>query len=105
MIFVFIRILTFFSCINVIFPNGTPKVFKVMFSIFISFIILIYALLSFIFDWNNITPGWTSIMVAITFFAGVQLLSLWMMSEYIGRIYDESKERPQYIIDKTINIE
>lgn len=39
MIFVFIRILTFFSCINVIFPNGTPKVFKVMFSIFISFII------------------------------------------------------------------
>lgn len=76
-----------------------------IFSIFISFIILIYALLSFIFDWNNITPGWTSIMVAITFFAGVQLLSLWMMSEYIGRIYDESKERPQYIIDKTINIE
>ena len=74
-------------------------------SIFISFIILIYALLSFIFDWNNITPGWTSIMVAITFFAGVQLLSLWMMSEYIGRIYDESKARPQYIIDKTINIE
>ena len=44
-------------------------------------------------------------MVAITFFAGVQLLSLWMMSEYIGRIYDESKKRPQYIIDKTINIE
>ena len=39
MIFVFIRILTFLSCINVIFPNGTPKVFKVMFSIFISFII------------------------------------------------------------------
>ena len=39
MIFVFIRILTFFSCINVIFPNGTPKVFKVMVSIFISFII------------------------------------------------------------------
>lgn len=39
MIFVFIRILTFLGCINVIFPNGTPKVFKVMFSIFISFII------------------------------------------------------------------
>ena len=74
-------------------------------SIFISFIILIYALLSFILDWNNITAGWTSIMVAITFFAGVQLLSLWMMSEYIGRIYDESKKRPQYIIDKTVNIE
>ncbi len=74
-------------------------------SIFISFIILIYSLLSFAFSWNNITAGWTSIMVAITFFAGVQLLSIWMISEYIGRIYDETKNRPQYIIDKTINID
>lgn len=74
-------------------------------AILISIIILIYALISFIFGLNNITPGWTSIMVAITFFAGIQLLSLWMMSEYIGRIYDETKHRPQYIIDKTINID
>ena len=75
-----------------------------IFSILISFIILIYSLLSFAFQWNDITPGWTSIMVAITFFAGVQLLSLWMISEYIGRIYDETKGRPQFIVDKTINI-
>ncbi len=74
-------------------------------SIFLSFIILIYALLSFMFNWNNVTSGWTSIMVAVTFFAGVQLLSLWVISEYIGRIYDETKSRPQYIINKTINIE
>lgn len=74
-------------------------------SILISFIILIYSLLSFAFKWNNITPGWTSIMVAITFFAGIQLLSLWTISEYIGRIYDETKGRPQYIVDKTINID
>lgn len=76
-----------------------------IFSIFISFVILIYSILSFAFKWNNITPGWTSIMVAITFFAGVQLLSIWMISEYIGRIYDETKQRPQYIIDKRINID
>ena len=76
-----------------------------LFSIFISFVILVYSILSFAFKWNNITPGWTSIMVAITFFAGVQLLSLWMISEYIGRIYDETKGRPQYIVDKKINIE
>ena len=74
-------------------------------SIFISFIILIYALLSFAFDWNNLAPGWTSLMVAITFFAGVQLSSLWIMSEYIARIYDETKQRPQYIINKKINID
>ena len=74
-------------------------------SIIISIIILIYALISYIFQLNNLSAGWTSIMVAITFFAGVQLLSLWIISEYIGRIYDEAKGRPQYIIDKKINFD
>ena len=74
-------------------------------SIFISIAILIYALLSYIFNWNDLTSGWTSIMVAVTFFAGVQLVSIWMMSEYIARIYDDTKKRPEYIIDKKINIE
>ena len=74
-------------------------------SIFISIIILIYALISYIFQLNNLSAGWTSIMVAITFFAGVQLLSLWVISEYIGRIYDEAKGRPQYVIDKKINFD
>ena len=73
-------------------------------SIIISFIVLIYSVLSYACDWNNLEPGWTSIMVSITFFAGVQLLSIWILSEYIGRIYDETKNRPQYVIDKTINI-
>ena len=43
-------------------------------------------------------------MVAITFFAGVQLVSIWMISEYIARIYDDTKQRPEYIIDEKINI-
>ncbi len=73
-------------------------------SIVISIILLVYAILSYIFKLNNLSAGWTSIMVAITFFAGVQLLSLWVISEYIGRIYDEAKGRPQYIIDKKINL-
>ena len=74
-------------------------------SIVISVIILIYALISYAFKLNNLSAGWTSIMVAITFFAGIQLLSIWIMSEYIGRIYEETKKRPQYIVDKKINIE
>jgi len=75
-----------------------------VFSIILSFFILVYAILSFIFEWNNLTAGWTSLMVTITFFTGVQLLSLWIMSEYIARIYDESKDRPQYIIKEKINL-
>ena len=74
-------------------------------SIIISFIILIYALISYACKLNNLSAGWTSLMCAITFFAGVQLLSLWIISEYIGRIYDETKGRPQYIIDKKINLD
>ena len=74
-----------------------------MTSIAISVFIMIYAIISFVFKLNNLAPGWTSLMVAITFFAGVQLLSIWIISEYIARIYDESKNRPQYIIEKKIN--
>ncbi len=74
-------------------------------SIFISFVILIYSILSYALNWNNLSDGWTSIMVSITFFAGVQLFSLWIMSEYISRIYDESKGRPEYIIKEKINFD
>lgn len=44
-------------------------------------------------------------MVTVTFFAGIQLISIWMISEYIARIYDEARQRPEYIIDKKINID
>ena len=73
-------------------------------SVIISICILIYSILSFTFKWNNLTSGWTSIMCTITFLGGVILISLWMIGEYIARIYDETKQRPQYIVDKTINI-
>lgn len=74
-------------------------------AIVISILVLLYSLIVYVFDLGDIVSGWTSLMVAITFFAGVQLLSLWIMSEYIGRIYDETKQRPQFVIDKKINIE
>ena len=76
-----------------------------IFAIVLSLGILIYSLISYALKLNNLAPGWTSIMVTVTFFTGVQLLSIWIMSGYIARIYDESKRRPEYIIDKKINIE
>lgn len=74
-------------------------------SMVISLLILVYAILSFIFHWHNLTAGWTSLMVTMTFLSGIILISLWMIGEYIARIYDEVKQRPQYIIDKKINID
>ncbi len=74
-------------------------------SIFLSILILIYSFVSYIFDLNHLIAGWTSIMVTVTFFTGIQLLSLWIISEYISRIYEEAQNRPIYIIDKKINID
>ena len=74
-------------------------------AIMISVVILLYSILSFLFRWNNLTAGWTSIMVTVTFFSGTILISLWMIGEYIARIYDETKARPQYIIEREINVD
>ena len=74
-----------------------------LFSVIISFAVLIYSLASKIFQ-RDIEQGWTSIMVAISFFSGVQLLSLGLVGEYIARIYDETKGRPLYIVKDTYNI-
>lgn len=76
-----------------------------LFSVLVSILILLYALVSYIFNLNQLAAGWTSLMVTITFLGGMQLLSVWLIAEYIGRIYDESKGRPEYIIDKTINLD
>jgi|SRR6185437_10150834 len=50
-----------------------------------------------------LTPGLSTTTILISFFAGVQLLSLGIMGEYVGRIYDEVKRRPMYIVDKIID--
>lgn len=75
-----------------------------IFSVFVSIVILIYAIVSYANKLNNLVPGWTSIMCTMTFLGGMILISLWMIGEYIGRIYDEAKGRPQYIVKKTINV-
>ncbi|MBP3596595.1 MAG: glycosyltransferase family 2 protein [Clostridia bacterium] len=76
-----------------------------IFSLCVCALIVIYSLLSYIFSWNNLTAGWTSLMITITFFSGIQLICFWIVAEYISRIYDESRGRPQYIIDRKINID
>jgi dolichol-phosphate mannosyltransferase len=47
--------------------------------------------------------GWASLLIAIVFFGGVQLFTIGIIGEYIGRIYDEIKNRPLYITKKEIN--
>lgn len=49
---------------------------------------------------GNTVEGWTSVMIAIFFLGGVQMLSLGVIGEYIGKIYMETKERPKYFIEE-----
>lgn len=51
----------------------------------------------------HLTPGLSTTILVVTFFSGVQLLCLGLMGEYVGRIYDEVKRRPMYILDKVVD--
>jgi len=46
--------------------------------------------------------GFTALIVAITFFAGVQLLFLGLIGEYLGRVYDEAKARPHFVVTEVV---
>lgn len=56
--------------------------------------------------WSDTTvPGWSSTVICILFLGGVQLFTIGILGEYIGNIFDETKNRPEYIIDKKINFD
>jgi hypothetical protein len=50
----------------------------------------------------NTVPGWASTVLPIYFIGGIQLLSLAIIGEYVGKAYLEVKRRPRYIIEKTL---
>ncbi|MFM2484505.1 glycosyltransferase family 2 protein [Celerinatantimonas yamalensis] len=51
---------------------------------------------------NSFIPGWASTVLPIYFIGGVQILSLGIVGEYIGKIYKETKRRPRFVCEKTI---
>lgn len=66
-----------------------------------SFFSILYALISKLCHYA--VPGWTSTALSIFFLSGVQLLSLGVIGEYIGKIYIEVKNRPKYFIEEITN--
>ena len=69
-------------------------------SVFLSFLALIYALVSYFT--NNVEPGWTSIIISIWFLGGMQLLAIGLVGKYVGKTYIEVKHRPRYNIEKVL---
>jgi dolichol-phosphate mannosyltransferase len=67
----------------------------------IGFLVAIYEVLLHIFTGYNL-PGYTSTIFAILFLGGVQLITIGILGEYVGRIYDEIKGRPLYLVAENV---
>lgn len=68
----------------------------------ITLIVGVYIVVSYFM--KSFQPGWPSLIVAILFSTGLILMSIGITGIYIGKIFEQTKERPLYIIDKKINL-
>lgn len=67
----------------------------------ISVLVLIYSLIvKFL---GNTVPGWTFIICSIWIVAGLEMLSLGIIGQYVGKIYNETKQRPRFIVESNLN--
>lgn len=69
--------------------------------LFLSFIILIYSVIMKLI--GNTVSGWTFIVCSIWLIGGIQTLCLGVIGEYIGKIYNETKHRPRYIVENILD--
>lgn len=86
---------------NTIFPLRAIA-FMGLFISFASFLALAFIIINKIF--GSTFPGWASISAGVFFLGGVQMFSIGIIGEYIGKIYIETKARPRFFIDKKIDI-
>ena len=73
--------------------------------IVVGLLLLAWVLFSVLSPRIHPASGWASIITAIVFFSGVQLLTLGVIGGYVGRIFEEVKGRPEYLVRRTINFD
>lgn len=71
------------------------------FCFFVAILMSAYSLISYFV--GKIVPGWASLFVSIYFLGGIQLLSIGILGEYIGKIYKETKQRPKFFIEERVD--
>lgn len=82
-------------------PLRLAYVFSLLlFGVFVGYIV--YVLYDHFVCGSILVPGWTSIMSAITIFGTIQLLLFGVFGEYLGRIYEQSKNRPLFIVQEIV---
>jgi polyisoprenyl-phosphate glycosyltransferase len=81
-----------------------PLQFSAYFGFFISILAAVYGIfivLQTVIRGNPV-PGYPSLLVVVLFLGGVQLITLGVIGEYVGRIFDETKERPLYLVAEAL---
>lgn len=71
--------------------------------LFVSIAIMIYTLIRKIS--GNTVDGWAFLSISIWFIGGLQMISIGIIGEYIGKMYNETKQRPRYIVERNLNEE
>ena len=66
---------------------------------------IVVAMVERLFGVHGLVKGWTSILIAVLFLGGVQLICMGIIGEYVGRIYGESKRRPLYVLRERIGFD
>jgi dolichol-phosphate mannosyltransferase len=66
--------------------------------------VVVYALVSK-YVLHHVVEGWTGLIIVVALLASVQLLMIGILGEYVGRIYEEVKRRPLYIVGDTVNVD
>tara|TARA_B100000989_G_scaffold176170_1_gene132258 strand:- start:6900 stop:7823 length:924 start_codon:yes stop_codon:yes gene_type:complete len=92
-----------FSIDGILSFSNYPMRLSFYLSIFMSIVFIflsMYAILSFLL--NNVIPGWTSIFIIVSFFNIIIFFLLGLISEYVGRIHLQIKNRPNFIVDEEI---
>lgn len=73
-----------------------------IFCVVIAIIFLALSLAQYFANSKEFVAGWTSIICLVVFFGGVQLLTIGLLGSYIGNMFDEIKERPEYIVKEIL---
>jgi polyisoprenyl-phosphate glycosyltransferase len=99
----FTRLLTF-SIAGITSFSKLPLRVAAVLGLIISVVSLIYGLFAITayLTVRHLPPGWTSLIVAVSFIGGLQLMVLGILGEYLGAVFDEVKRRPLYVIDELL---
>jgi polyisoprenyl-phosphate glycosyltransferase len=72
-------------------------------SILVGLFMAVWVITGLLFRANTMVPGWASTVIVSVFFGGVQLLTIGVLGEYLGNVFDEIKNRPAFIVQEKVN--